>query len=447
MRSVTVLWRAVDAIWRVFVSLRLTLGLLIALGLAMALGTFLPQLPQQGMSSAQLELLYPGWLLEGLRLFQAFDLFHSWWFSTLLMALCLNLLACSLSRIPELLRVLRAAAPGEPPPSASSFTAPGTAVARLSRAFVEGARAGPEEWRVAERGRVGRLSFLAVHAGLGLVLIGGAWSQLSGREGSLVLAPGEQGEELVVRRSDGRLERTRLPFSLRCRDFFMERHGAGMAGVRDYVSLLEVVEAGRVVRSQRLEVNTPLSHGGFSFYQTSFQRAPDRDRALLGIRDRAGERRIEAGPGTCVAEGPDGSRHFLDSLREDFQGLGEAVRIRSQLADGRERSYWVLGRYPGFAQRNRPGGAGIDLLEARPGHATILGVTRDPSPPLVYLGALLLCAGLVLVFFVRHRRIWWRVRGQELEVACWSHRAQAAFASGMRSRLGLGERADGEGEG
>jgi hypothetical protein len=39
---------------------------------------------------------------------------------------------------------------------------------------------------------------------------------------------------------------------------------------RDYLSTVSVIENGRVIRSQRVEVNHPLSHGGFAFYQSDF---------------------------------------------------------------------------------------------------------------------------------------------------------------------------------
>jgi hypothetical protein len=41
--------------------------------------------------------------------------------------------------------------------------------------------------------------------------------------------------------------------------------------VRDYLSELSVVEAGRVVKTETIEVNYPLEHGGYVFYQADYR--------------------------------------------------------------------------------------------------------------------------------------------------------------------------------
>lgn len=353
------IWKPVGAVWRFFVSTRLAMALLVLLGIGSILGTFIPQLPLTGLSLEHLQPRYSPWVFALMSFFQVFDLFHSWWFSLLLSMLALNLLACSLSRIQALPRIFKSA-PGK-------------------------------------RRRVG---FLLVHLGVIVVLVAGAFGQVAAEEGTLTLMPGEESDRIQIR--EGALTRSRkLPFNIRCRHFGIERFASGSGGIRDYVSVLEVVHEDQVVLTRRVEVNAPLSFAGYSFYQSSYQTAPRLDRARLRVKDADGERVVEAAPGDAVAKGADGTAYVLQDYRENFKRLGEAVRVGTTGPDGRRRSFWVLSRHPGFAERNRPGKVGIDLLSYRPGFATILSVVKNPSLPVLWAGCGLLVLGLLVVFWVR----------------------------------------------
>src|SRR5204862_6094175 len=95
-----------EKVWRSFCSLRLTLAILLRLVLAMIAGTFVN--PQHD-SLANIEHALAGriWTLRGYRWFELYDLFHSWWFTALLLPLALNLVACSLQRLPRIWYLVR----------------------------------------------------------------------------------------------------------------------------------------------------------------------------------------------------------------------------------------------------------------------------------------------------------------------------------------------------
>jgi cytochrome c biogenesis protein len=354
-------WNLVGVVWRFFVSTRLTLVLLVLLGLGSILGTFIPQIPLTGLSLEHLEPRYSPWVFSLLLLFQVFDLFHSWWFSLLLSLLALNLLACSLPRIQALPCILKSAP-----------------------------------------GKKRRVGFLLVHLGVIIVLVAGAFGQVVAEEGTLTLLPGGESDRIQIR--EGALTGSRkLPFTVRCKQFDIERFATGSGGIRDYVSVIEVIREDRVVLSRRVEVNTPLTFAGYSFYQSSYQNVPRLDRARLRVLDTEGERVVEVATGDLLAQGADGTEYVLREYRENFKRLGEAVRIETTDKKGRRGSFWVLARYPGFAEKNRPGEGGIDLLDYRPGYATILGVVKNPSVPVLWVGCGLLVFGLMVVFLGRMR--------------------------------------------
>jgi cytochrome c biogenesis protein len=82
--------------------------------------------------------------------------------------------------------------------------------------------------------------------------------------------------------------------------------------------------------------------------------------------------------------------------------------------------------------------AGLNFTFERERQYTGLIVARDPGAPFVWLGALLLVAGVGLVFFFPVRRIWARVRqtdgGAVIDIAAAS-RHDISFRTAFRSLI------------
>ena len=96
----------IDRIFHGFTSLKLTLANLAGLFLAMVAGTFV----NPGMAPLpEIERAFAGrpLLLEAYRVFELHDLFHSWWFTLLLLSLALNLSGSSCA-LPARLRATSA---------------------------------------------------------------------------------------------------------------------------------------------------------------------------------------------------------------------------------------------------------------------------------------------------------------------------------------------------
>ncbi len=86
----------VSIIYDLFRSLKLTITLLILLALLSIIGTLIAQ------NASRMEYVqrYGIGLYEVLNFFNLFDMYHSWWFSAILLLLVINLIACSVSRLP-----------------------------------------------------------------------------------------------------------------------------------------------------------------------------------------------------------------------------------------------------------------------------------------------------------------------------------------------------------
>ncbi len=95
-------------VWKLFMSLRLTIVLLIVLSAVCVIGTLVPQ---NAAEQDYLRLYSPS--TYGLLKAMGFtDMYHCWWFMVVLGLFTLNLAACSLNRLPGLRRLL------QPPPKA-----------------------------------------------------------------------------------------------------------------------------------------------------------------------------------------------------------------------------------------------------------------------------------------------------------------------------------------
>ena len=96
--------KGVHFLWSVFSSMKLTFALLIILAITSIFGTLIPQ-QQEAMRFAQ--GLSPG-LLRFFELLGLFDLYHSIWFRAIIGLLALNLVICSVNRLPTTLKLFHA---------------------------------------------------------------------------------------------------------------------------------------------------------------------------------------------------------------------------------------------------------------------------------------------------------------------------------------------------
>jgi len=405
---------------RFFASLKLAIVLLIVLAVASILGTLIPQ----GRSAAEYAARYGG-LARPLIALQFTALYHSAWFLGVLFLFALNIIVCTLTRLsPKLRRALRPKVASDP--KALSALAvkdrfkrnlPAADAAAEVRAALAGRRyrvRGEEnDGRVFLLGRKRVLGWFGsdvVHLGLLVILAGGIVTGLGGFRTNLSLKEGE-----VV-------EVPRAGFSVRLDKFETEYYPQG--GVKDWRSSLTVLEGGAAVASGVVEVNHPLSHGGFSFYQTSYGRDwenPDLELAVGKKSDAAFARTLPLKVGQKAAVGdPEGTEVVVRSFLPDFV-LGEGGRAETRssepnnpaaLVEGwqageRVFSGWVFAKYPDFGAMH--GAKETDLAfelkryEAR--QVSVVEAARDPGAGFIWAGCILITAGFFLAFYWPPREI------------------------------------------
>lgn len=431
---------AIEAVWSFFVSLKLTLWLLVALAAASALGTFLA--PSPVGVDALLAKLGPGPVYWLARAFELDDLFRSWWFTTLLWALALNLVACTLERLPRVWdlafktqRRLTDASLAERRhvsrhPRYGDLAAD---VARVKAAMVEhGFEPRVEEdgetvYLFAERGRTSRFGAHVTHVALLVILAGGIFGRLWGAQGEVKVSESNGGFEGVPIRASGADSFPRpLGFAVVVREFrFLD---AAEGTTRQPESDLVIYQGQEPVLRQSISVNHPLQYEGWTFYQAGFEPIPNAMIARIEIEDRAtGTRSRHKLLREQSVEMTDGVVFGVLDYQEDHVGAGPALHL-ARVEDGLYTDFWVFQRYPGFDLANREDRWGVDFPGVEPMYFTGIRAVRDPGADVVFAGCVLLAFGLAQSFYSSHRRLWARVDGQGIVLAGSTHRSPQAFA-------------------
>lgn len=410
-----------------FSSVRLAIVLLAAIAAASVLGTVIPQQEAAGDLSARLS---PS-LLAVFRALQLFDVYHSAWFILLLLFLAANLIVCSLRRFPVAWRQIRGDfAPGRPDlfkelPPERTATSPRSPAETQDRLEVilrrhcgqvrRAEHAGGGTFLAGQKGGISRLGVYGVHLGILLMLAGGIAGAVFGVKGVVEIAEGESSNHLQL---PGGVHQT-LDFAVRCDRFTVEYYEGGAPKL--FRSDLTFLKDGKVLKQAALLVNHPVSVGGLRFYQASYGVLPGGRYSLTWTRGGkpAGGRDVAAGDRFALP----GDTAQVEVLRVegDLMQMGPAVKL-SVVSAGRERQFWVFANIERIKEAN-PGllsqvpmmNPGLyapylfSIEKAGDRHFTVLQAVRDPGAPLVAAGGGFLIAGLLIAFFLSHRRFWIRV--------------------------------------
>ncbi|HYV64971.1 MAG TPA: cytochrome c biogenesis protein ResB [Myxococcales bacterium] len=453
---------AVEQVFRFFCSLRLTLANLLLLFLGMIAGTFVnPQ--NDSLSNIERAFAHRPWVLGAYRSFELYDLFHSWWFTLLLLSLALNLIACSIERLPRIWYLVRypetrldhvVGLRFRTAPSEASFSAAEIAERLRARKYCVRAAEGG---LFAEKGRYARFGVWLVHLSLLLILGGGIVGRLTAFEGvANVPQAGGQADAFLERRPDGGQFRHKLvdaegrPFLVQCDDFRLKEFEPGRP--KAFESDLRLFRklpdgsAGPELARQTIAVNHPLRYAGLTFYQASYSQLEEGMRARVKLLDKATgahvDRVLAAGEPIEAAEG---LSYQLVAYQEDYSGQGPAVQVvrteeppgsrpaagpdgRPQPSnDAKVKSFWVFARKPDFDRDNRDDRFAFRFDGLTTLYATGLQIARDPSTPVVYAGCFLLFFGIGVAFYTSHKRIWAQVRDGKLALGGAAHRNAEAF--------------------
>lgn len=431
----------IEFLWDFFCSLKLTLFLLISLALTSIIGTVLPQGQVPPEYVARISPLK----LQLYSRLGFFDMYHSWWFIALLYVFSLNLICCSIRRLPHVFRFISqpalvlddSLAAGLSLKRQVAFSTPSDVARKRLADFLKEQFAAPTlteqggGWHLfAQKNSWSRLGVYVVHASILVIFAGAIIGSLFGDKGFVNIVEGESVGTFMSR--SGR--ETELGFTLRCDQFTVSTYDSGAP--KEFKSILTVLENGVAVPAYthaRVIVNDPLTYKGFTFYQSSYGQADEGGEHYLTLTPRSGtgSRRLTLHEGETVSLGDGTSLKLLETTQEVRQFIpelnGPAARIEVTSRGGAPRVFEVFRNHPEInAQRGDELIFGYEGSNAR--MYTGLQVTKDPGVWFVWLGCGLMVVGLFIAFFMSHKRVWIVVSKGSACMYGNASKNQAAFA-------------------
>ncbi len=436
-----------DIIFDFFRSLKLTIFLLILLAILSIIGTVI----QQNATSEQYIRRYGLALYNVLDFFNLFDMYHSWWFSAILLLLVVNLIACSLHRFPGVWRqvfresggkelkesMLKALPYVERVSLSPAHRVPVNEIQSLIKRSLKKTQQIEGESSItlySEKGRFSRFGVYITHFSILIILIGGILGSLFGYRGYVNILEGETVDYVVLRAKDKQVTRP-LEFSIRCDDFRVVYYDLQRPEklVKEYMSDLTVLENGKEVLKRTIEVNHPLHYRGLAFYQSSYGTIHDLAIAVQR-KDRKEKVLVKVTEGETVPI--PNSTALLRVLRysHEVHNFGEGAQVAILKPNQPPRTFWLLKAFPKMDEQ-RDDEFILHLEEVVEKEYTGLQVTKDPGVWIVWVGCSLMIIGLIIAFFFSHQRIWVKIPakgGREILLAGSTNKNRVGFERKFR---------------
>ena len=410
----------VGQLWHTLTSVRLALIIILLLTAGLFAGTLLNQVPasvaadgaayNQWMADARERYGVFTGVMERLRLFSVYS---SFWFRGLIALLVANIIVCTVNRWGSIraavfkprVRMTPAYFERAHIRAAYNVSADTSAAATAVRQGLRRAgyrtviEEGDSVAMYADRFRLSRLGTVFTHLSLVLVLIGAIMGVVFGwKDDGFVVATGATRSVPLAPDVSVKLEQFQ-------EQWYVE------GPPKDFASDIIVYDKGQEVKRGTVRVNEPLSYNGIDFNQAFYGQVAEiqvvdgagnelfNEGVPLAWTSREGKRplgffEIPGQPVKAYVVGPEPGQY------DNVVALGT---MRLELYDkstGRLTKIETL-------ERNRDVEAdGLTYRFLRESQFTGLKVVKDPGVNVVWIASGLMVAGLVMVFWFPHRRMW-----------------------------------------
>ncbi len=419
--------RKKNPLWAFFSSVKLALFLLFILAATSIVGTVI----QQNQPAAQYVKEYGEKTAHLFQLLDLTDMYNSWWFLSLLGIFSLNLIVCSLERIPNVIRIVRKDNLTIKPERLAkmrireTLTLPLPAEQSVQR-VADYLRS--KGWKTtkrhkddgtllfSQRGAWTRFGVYIVHLSILVILVGAVigsptfarkvlHNEKFAFKGSIMI-PESQETNFIYSFTNG--EKIDLGFTIHCSYFTIDYYSNGMP--KTYLSKVTILENGKPVTLKDgstvhdLKVNKPLTYKGITFYQSSYQPYSDFLTVLVNTKTHEKQTRIIAGGKQITSKMQPISFGIINQ-----EVRGEAVkRVKIWFSDNQADPaiFWLNNGQKAIIKRP----SSEYELTVKQLYATGLQVTKDPGVWFVYIGCGMMLFGLFVAFFMSHRKIYAFVR-------------------------------------
>jgi len=407
-----------NPVWELFASVKLALFLLFTLAVTSIIGTIIPQNEAPGL---YVQLYGPN-LARLMQTLSIPDMYNAWWFIALLGLFSVNLIVCSIQRIPNAWRLAtmdnletdpqRLGKMGLRQEVAGGGTVTEAAEKAAAHLAAKGWKTGRREKNggillFAQKGAWTRFGVYIVHSSILIILIGAIIGspRLASNllkdpshafKGSIMI-PETQQTDVIYSFLKG-VGQIPLGFTIRCDYFGIDYYSNGMP--KEYRSTLSVIENGEVVLQKDIVVNDPLVYKGITFYQSSYQPYQD---FIVTVRNNAtGADRTELIPPARQTAWQEGGVRYGIANMEKRGDVVQRLKIWFTDDQGEPSTFWVEPNREAIVKRP----SGEYSIRAKQLYATGLQVAKDPGVWWVYIGCGIMLAGLLVAFFMSHRKIW-----------------------------------------
>lgn len=281
-----------------------------------------------------------------------------------------------------------------------------------------------------EKGSFSRFGVYLTHFSILIILTGGLAGSLYGFRGHVEIFEGGSVNQIFLRINDEEIPKP-IDFSVRCDDFKItyydlqgpEKH------VKEYASLLTILENGKEVLQTNVKVNHPLHYKGLAFYQSTYGSVP---LITLGVQERGKKEMVLL----KASEGEDvqipNSNTFIRVLKyvPQIHSFGEGIQMVLFSPNQAPKAFWVLKNRSKFNLQRENDDYIFTLEGVTSKEYTGLQVAKDPGVWVVWVGCALMIFGLVVSFFFSHQRVWVRIpkgSGGEIILAGSTHKNRVGF--------------------
>ncbi len=412
-----------NPLWAFFASVQLALFLLFVLAGTSILGTVVPQNKPLAIYAQQ----YGHNMANLLQLLDIIDMYNSWWFLTLLCLFCLNLIICSLERIPNVIRLLKK--DDLATDSARLRKMPIRETLTLSQPIDQGIESvagflSSKGWKSSQRkkddgvllfsqkGGWTRFGVYIVHLSILVIFLGALIGSSAvakkilrkpdfAFKGSVMLPETQDTDVIYAFQTSEKID---LGFTVRCDFFTIEYYANGMP--KTYLSKVTVLEDGKPVTLKDgetvhlLEVNKPLTYKGITFYQSSYQ--PYQDFLVRLTNKKTGVSMTKIIPAGKQMNWQEGGAEYGILNKKAFGESVQQIKIWFTDRQAEPSTFWVNNAQEAIIKRP----SAEYSMTVKQLYATGLQVTKDPGVWFVYVGCGMMLIGLYIAFFMSHRKIY-----------------------------------------
>ncbi len=268
-----------DELWDFFCSLKLAIIILILLATTSIIGTVIEQnkSPQEYMQNYGMsESTY-----KALDTLQFFDMYHSYWFLSLMGLFAVNLICCSIKRLPRIVKIVREPTlvaednlfrtfsnKGEVVAAGTLESVRDKVVALLSSKFASPVVTEQDGkiYLFSQKGALSRFGVYVTHTSILIIFLGAMIGNIWGYKAYVNIVEGKSINSVWPRAGEQQIP---IGFELRCDNFEVTFYEGG-GRPKDFKSDLVVLENGQEVLKKTIEVNDPLTYKGLTFYQSSY---------------------------------------------------------------------------------------------------------------------------------------------------------------------------------